>query len=357
VECFTPGTYTGEDRRGNTDENGDWLRNRLYPRLAKDTITCGACPRFYPNGVSLSRKWPTHSEGLVRKAGTTLERLHSAWRPLAYLVERFLLGRRVLTARLPEFGLTMRVSARDVVGRHLYKYRIHEPLLSRFVVGQLELRPGDVVFDVGANIGWYSLLIGRFAPAGVEVFAFEPAPANYDLLVENLRRNGISAVAAVQAAVGEGPGRATLHLYGESNRGRNSLLPVHEGRTVEVDIVSLDDFCRQRALTQRPIGFLKLDVEGYEYFALKGAAETLRRCRVVLTEFSPTYLTAAGIEPSALLDLFAAAGFRPYSISESGLDPADLGALRTSNEQVDLLWLPNDGAKATSTCQTPNDEP
>ena len=131
------------------------------------------------------------------------------------------------------------------------------------------------------------------------MFAFEPAPANYDLLVENLRRNGISAVTPVQAAVGQGPGRATLHLYGESNRGRNSLLHVHEGPTVDVAVIGLDDFCREHALTGRPIAFLKLDIEGYEYFALQGAAETLRRCRAVLVEYSPIYLAAAGVEPSA----------------------------------------------------------
>ena len=199
-----------------------------------------------------------------RPSGIMSKDLPSLWRSLAYLVERFLLGRRILTARLPEFGLTMRVPARDAVGRHLYKYRVHEPLLSRLVVGQLELRPDDVVFDVGANIGWYSLLIGRHAPPGVQMFAFEPAPANYELLVENLRRNGISAVTAVQAAVGQRPGRATLHLYGESNRGRNSLLHVHEGPTVDVAVTALDDFCRQHALAQRPIAFLKLDIEGYE---------------------------------------------------------------------------------------------
>jgi FkbM family methyltransferase len=271
----------------------------------------------------------------------------SLWRSLAYLVERFLLGRRILTARLPEFGLNMRVPARDAVGRHLYKYRVHEPLLSRFVVGQLELRPDDVVLDVGANIGWYSLLIGRRAPPGVQMFAFEPAPANYDLLVENLRRNGISAVTPVQAAVGQQPGRATLHLYGESNRGRNSLLHVHEGPTVDVAVVRLDDFCREHAITERPIAFLKLDVEGYEYFALQGATETLRRCRAVLVEYSPTYLTAAGVEPSALLDLLATAGFQPHFVGESGLRPADLGALRTSTEQIDLLWLPTNTIRAT----------
>jgi len=265
----------------------------------------------------------------------------SHWpRTLAYGFQRFLLGRRTLIARLPEFGLSMRVPARDAIGRHLYKYRRYEPALSRYVVNHLELRPGDAAFDIGANIGWYSLLLGVRATTDFQAFAFEPSPANYALLVENLRRNGVAAVAPIQAAVGEKPGRATLHLYGESNRGRNSLLPLHEGIGVEVPVVALDDFCRERNLDRRPVAFIKLDVEGYEYFALKGAAETLKRCRAVLTEYSPKYLTAAGIEPGALLDLFAAAGFQPHFVSDSGLHPADPDALRKSPEQVDLLWQP-----------------
>lgn len=264
-------------------------------------------------------------------------------RVVAYLVQRLLLGRRVLTARLPEFGLSMRVPARDVVGRHLYKYRVHEPAISRFLSRELELHSGDVVFDAGAHIGWYSLIVGRRAPVGVDLFAFEPDPANYGLLVENLQRNGLSAVRPVQAALGEAPGRAILHLYGESNRGRHSLLSLHDGPMVEVDVLRLDDFCCQHGLEERPIGFLKLDIEGYEYFALKGARQTLRRCRIVLTEFSPTYMAAAGIEPGALVDLLTDAGLRPHFVRESGLEVADAMALKQSTDHVDLLWLRSPG--------------
>jgi FkbM family methyltransferase len=202
-----------------------------------------------------------------------------------------------------------------------------------------------VVLDVGSNIGWYSLLLSRHAPEGVQIFAFEPAPANYALLTENLRRNGASSVTTIQAAVGDAPGRASLHLYSESNRGRHSLLPINHGPTVDVDVICLDDFCRDRGLTRRPIGFLKLDIEGYEYFALRGASETLRRCRAILTEYSPAFMAAAGIEPAAFLDMLASAGFQPHFVSQSGPQAADLSLLHRSNEQTDLFWLPIDRSK------------
>lgn len=260
-------------------------------------------------------------------------------RAIAYMGERFLLRHPTLIADVPEFGLTLRVPTYDVVGRHLYRYGIHEPLLSRFVFDRLELRPGDVVFDVGGNIGWYSLLLSCRPRADAEVFTFEPAPENYALLVENLRRNGAWAVTPVQAAVGDTSGHAVLHLYGEVNRGRHSLLPINSGPTVGVDLISLDDFCRQRGLDRRPVGFMKLDIEGYEYFALRGAAETLKRCRAILTEFSPAYLNAAHVNPEALLDLLSDTGFRPHAVSSDGMIPIALAELRNDSQQIDLLWL------------------
>jgi FkbM family methyltransferase len=262
----------------------------------------------------------------------------SLFRSASFVVQRFVLGRRMLLARIPEYGLELRVPARDVIGRHLYKYRTHDAVISRFLATQLELGPDDLVFDVGANIGWYSLLIARIAPRGAAIHAFEPDPWVRGLLQENISRNRAGAVTVVDAAVGERPGRATLYLYGERNRGRNSLLPINRGEQIEVEVVSLDDYCRRLGLENRPVGFIKIDVEGYEFFALRGATETLRRARAVLTEFSPIYMERADLHPAAMLDLMVELGFSPFLLEDAGPRAVSREELLASGRQRDLYW-------------------
>jgi protein-L-isoaspartate O-methyltransferase len=83
-----------------------------------------------------------------------------------------MLGRRSLLARVPEFDLVMRVPAGEAVGRHLFRDAMHAPQVIDFLATGLELAPADVVFDIGASIGWYSLLLARIAPRGEEIHAF-----------------------------------------------------------------------------------------------------------------------------------------------------------------------------------------
>ena len=117
-------------------------------------------------------------------------------RPANYLLQRWVLRRPFLDATIPEYGLRLRVHTNDVIGRHLYKYRRYEPEVTRLLLATVRLEPGDVVFDVGANIGWYSLVLDRQAPPGVDILAFEPDPDNHALLRENLARNGTRGVTA-----------------------------------------------------------------------------------------------------------------------------------------------------------------
>ena len=99
---------------------------------------------------------------------------------------------------------------------------IWEPQETRFLLDTL--RPGDVFVDVGANIGYFSLLASRLVgPAGT-VLAFEPEAANYALLEANCRRNGCDNVRCFRAALGEENASGTIYLN-ELNRGDHSLYP------------------------------------------------------------------------------------------------------------------------------------
>lgn len=268
-------------------------------------------------------------------------------RDASFMVQRYLLGRETLYAQVPEFDLELRVPARDAAGRHLFRDGVHAPEITDFLATGLELRPGDLVFDIGASIGWYALLLARTAPRGVHIHAFEPDPWMRGLLHENVSRNRADAmVTIVGAAVGERTGPAVLHRYGSRRRERNRLLRWVTRDSVDVEMVSLDDYCREHHLESRPVGFMKIGVQGFEFHALRGARATLARCRTLLTEFAPALLEQAEVHPAVPLDLLVEMGFSPALVVGGVLRPVTRAELLADGQARNVLWTRPEAAAA-----------
>lgn len=256
-----------------------------------------------------------------------------------YAFNRFVLRREFLTAPAPDYALRLRVKTEDVVGRHIYKYGGHERETTDFLRANLRFENGDVVFDIGANIGWYTLVLSRIAAGrDVTICAFEPDPVNRKLLEDNVALNGADDVEIEACAVADESGTRTLHLYGDSNRGRHSLLPLHEGETLEIETVTLDDFRARRGLAARRAAFVKMDIEGYELMALRGAHGVLADCPLVMLEFSPRYMRAGGLDPAELVALMRSHGFSAHRLVQGRLTPADADRLARGEKHVDLFW-------------------
>ncbi len=260
-------------------------------------------------------------------------------RGTAYLLNRWLLGRRHLVARARLLGMRFRFRTPDVVGRHIYKFGLHEPELTDWLVQNLRPVPGDVLLDVGANLGWFTVLFDRLSPDGVAIHAFEPDPVNFDLLSHNLRLNGTHSVTAHRVAVAEEAGTATLHLYDDRNRGKHSLLPIVDRGGVTVSTVDLDGFLETEGIDPGRIRLVKMDVEGFEYQVLRGMPRLLEQVPVVLCELLPKYLAKVGRDPRDLLDLLFSAGLHPFYLGAEGPIPADRDELAASSGRSDLLWL------------------
>lgn len=151
------------------------------------------------------------------------------------------------------------------------------------------VRPGMTVLDVGANVGGYALLFGQWVGRNGCVHAFEPAPAAHDGLVRHIALNGLDdIVRPVRAAVGAAPAVASLIIagsHGESRLAdrRDPVGPTKQReQTIEVNVTSIDEHCQRFQLTP---AFIKVDVEGAELEVLRGARETIRRCRGNLALF------------------------------------------------------------------------
>jgi len=247
-------------------------------------------------------------------------------------------------AREDRFGLRFRFKTEDAIGRCIFQKGVYEAPLTRFLLQDLRLRPGDVVIDAGANIGWFSLLLDRVAPDGVTIYAFEPEPLNFGLLCENVARNGATKVVPVRLALGERAGPAVLHLYPHKNRGRHTFTgDPGEAGTVKVEVTTLEAFWRERELDDRPLALLKVDVEGWEQRVVEGAGELLDRCRAVATEVVPSLLRGAGGCPAGLLDRLAARGFVPHLPGPEGVESLDPETVRSRERPLNLVWLPESG--------------
>lgn len=244
-------------------------------------------------------------------------------------------------ARAAPFGLTFTGPAADCITRHIYRIGAHEPHISRYLIDHVRIGPGEVALDVGANIGWYSVLLDRLSDPAARIFAFEPDPESFRLLQSNLAANGTTRVQALNMALGEAPGRAVLHRYRGTNNGRHTLLEGNaSGGTVEVRVATLRHFWDSEQLGASPIRFLKIDVEGFECLVLRGAGDLLARCQCVLLEYSPEGLKLAGLQPAALIDQLLAAHLSAQVFVKDQLLPMSYGELARTTAQQDLLLTP-----------------
>jgi FkbM family methyltransferase len=189
----------------------------------------------------------------------------------------------------------------------------YEPFTTE--VAQSIIKKGDLILDIGANIGYYTVIFSEATGENGKVIAFEPDPTNYSLLIKNLKVNGCTNVMPEQEAVAGKTERLQLFLSLRSKGHHRIFAPHDAGRAVGIGVVSLDDYFRE---TDGKIDFIKMDIEGAEPYALNGMREVLMRSTslTMITEFNPTALRILGYAPSDYLYSLIKLGFELYDINE-----------------------------------------
>lgn len=193
------------------------------------------------------------------------------------------------------------------------KYRDSANLVNRYDALQVEffervIKPGWTCLDVGGHHGQCAVLMKALAGTAGQVFSFEPDPRARLVLLQNCRLNSrLGPIEVVPYAVGDADGQ--LPLYDGQGNSNSSLRPVGavaDAQPISVPVVALDRWVSVRALTQ--IGLVKLDIEGAEVAALRGARHLLQSAAEFVVELHPYAWPAFGDTYEALQRLVEESG-------------------------------------------------
>lgn len=235
-----------------------------------------------------------------------------------WLLEHYHINSRKLgywfTGAVTIDGLTLYPNPDDkVITPALVNYGVWEPLET--AVLRRQLHEGDTFIDVGANVGYYTLIASRLVGPTGRVVAFEPDPTNCGLLRRSVEANGLKNVIVEQKALSNQPGTLKLYLE-EDNKGGHKVFAFGGQRPfVEVEAVRLDDYLKN---DRRRIGLIKIDTEGAEGAILQGMHETLRQHQDVklLVEFFPMLLHTFGSDAAKMLGDLESMEFELRDVNE-----------------------------------------
>jgi FkbM family methyltransferase len=246
--------------------------------------------------VPVARAWIRHSPIAIGKRWLW-ERAH--WR------------HRQFTAKT-RHGLRVTGNTEDLIQRYLYYFGIWEPNITNWISSTL--KSGDGFVDVGANIGYYSLLASRLVGSDGNVVAIEAADPIHVILEKHIRLNRLGNVRTVLAAAAETRGVARVYLAGADNIGATKTTTGRPGVPgTEVAALPLCDILREDEIARARI--IKIDVEGAEVSVVRGLAPVLDRLRPdaeILIEISPALMTDPGHSTAEIFSIMRGHGFSAF---------------------------------------------
>ena len=195
------------------------------------------------------------------------------------------------------------------------------------------IQPGMVVVDVGANVGYFTLLAAELAGSGGTVYAFEPEPNNYALLKNNIQLNSYSNIQPIETAVSNECGSTQLYLSAMDNGSHSIYGTAARGVTGThlVATTTLDAFLKGEGWPK--VDLVKIDVEGAEIRVLDGMERLCERSPdfKLIIEYCPVLINATGAKPSDLLDKLASMNLKVRFVDEKN------GVMAPEAADLDLI--------------------
>jgi len=304
-----------------------------------------SCFRLLLGRRPRKEEWPGH----VLHVGEDLTHLVASYLNSEEFQNRHLISSQLdqwQLVELPPFKIC--VPTEDTfIGKEIIRAHDYEPHVGK--VFREYLQPGMTVLDIGANVGYFSLMAASLVgPSGI-VYSWEPSPANARALFASQLANGFKNIEIIQAAAADRT--ALLRYYRASSNGNVAEVTAESPEDVlsaeTVPALRIDDVIPENVR----IDFVKIDVEGYEFKAVSGALSTLQRSRpIVVSEFAPASLQHySGVSGRDYLEFFASQGYDMFVIADSGTIAADIARVlslfeASGSDHIDVLLRPKESS-------------
>lgn len=230
------------------------------------------------------------------------------------------------------FGAKMLLKPCDSIQGRILTTGVWEPVISKVISDSLSA--GDVFIDVGANVGYYTLMAAMKTGSAGVVYAIEASPSVFADLSTNVDLNGLKNVTVLNVAVSDAPGELPIFLAGDANVGHSTIiqdLASHDGHKQEAiiradvlqSLVPLDVLLKAR--------LIKIDIEGAERMAIQGLAPTLSKFSARtewLMELSPEFSPGGQSDVDWIFAQFAENGYSCYVIPNDYGQADDSGMVK-----------------------------
>jgi len=230
-------------------------------------------------------------------------------------------------------GIRYQLDIADPMDRIIYYTGVHEGLTTKFL--RCMVRPGSACFDVGANLGYYTLFFAKLVGPHGEVHGFEPCPDEFNRLQKNLSLNNLPAARLHQIALTDSIG--TIGITGKRKGGLTRIGSSVDEVVHEVQCSTLDGFMRSHNISRLDI--LKVDIEGAEVKFLRGGLTAIsEHMPIIVIELNPNALKVFGNNVFEIDEMLSRAGYVFYKPHRKGLRL--LHRTPTTGSHVDAVALP-----------------
>ncbi|MDQ1266965.1 MAG: hypothetical protein QG635_2118 [Bacteroidota bacterium] len=246
----------------------------------------------------------------------------------------------VMTTREMNIRLTVDFQDRRIIPLEILNFDSYEKAELDSIVSIMKknMRDGFTFLDIGANIGWYSINLGKKFP-DINIYSFEPIPKTFGYLKNNIEANNISNARINNFGFSEKKDTLKFYYYPEES-GNASLANLSGSANVEeitCNVMKADDFARENNLK---IDFIKCDVEGAELFVFKGAEEILRESRpIIFSEMLRKWSAKFDYHPNDMIDYFKSLDYQTFVIDESG-SLKEFGLVDENTKETNYYFIP-----------------
>lgn len=235
-------------------------------------------------------------------------------------------------------GELIKVDPTDYLQCLIYYFGMFEPQCINLY--KTLINENDIIFDIGGNIGLYSLVGCSEVGKNGHIYTFEPAPFHCESIKNNAAINGIENITINQMALSDKVGNSKLSLPKNSNSGGYTIanLDSDEGKNIatEVFMTTLDQYVYENSINLNKLSLIKMDIEGAEMLALKGMTETLKILPSILIEINNTALNRFNFSSEDLCNFFRSLGYKGWIIDYTD----KLTELNSSNiEFAETIWI------------------